>query len=329
VVSSAPARPKPARVLSWPAGFTLIELLVVIAIIALLIGLLLPALAKARRNAASLKCKTQISMIHKAALTFAEEAKGRMPLPGLINRLPDTPAPPGLGSAIGVGPEDFIKNHSANLYASQVAGNYYNTDILIGPTEVNALIVEDQDYNFNAYKPANDVYWDGDTVAGTNANFLGNPNTGSNVSYAHMQLCGARKRNNWKNDQNAGVAAFGTRATGGTVGLANGGGIQTGPDYERSPTLELHGPKQQWNGHVCFNDNHTETLVTFYAPVCVYYPLNQIVQVRDNIYAAEFADYSAANGSYMGSGDAWMGMASAAANTGNGVTPVFDQLLPP
>jgi prepilin-type N-terminal cleavage/methylation domain-containing protein len=300
-------------------AFTLIELLVVIAIIALLIGLLLPALAKARANAQSLKDKTQIQMIHKSALTFAADQKGRLPTPGLINRLPDIPAPPGVGNQPGIGPEDFALNHTRWLYSSQIAQNYYNTDILFGTTEQSALITEKKDYNFSAYRPAADVYWD--------TTFTGDPSVASNSSYSHMALCGARKRNSWKDDQNAGTPCFGTRATGGTVAGSPNGGATAGAEYEKSPTLELHGPKQQWDGHVVFNDNHAETLNNFYAALVVYYPQNSINQSRDNIYAAEFNDYPT-GGSFQGSADAWMAMFSAANANGNNVTPKWDPLLP-
>ena len=52
-------------------GFTLIELLVVIAIIALLIGILLPALGRARQAARRLKCSTQQRSLAQAVLGYA------------------------------------------------------------------------------------------------------------------------------------------------------------------------------------------------------------------------------------------------------------------
>lgn len=74
--------PNPCRPARSPGGFTLIELLVVIAIIAILAGLLLPALSRAKARGQAVRCASNMRNWSLATLMYIDDSNDCLPLFG-------------------------------------------------------------------------------------------------------------------------------------------------------------------------------------------------------------------------------------------------------
>ncbi|MEQ8844146.1 MAG: prepilin-type N-terminal cleavage/methylation domain-containing protein [Phycisphaerales bacterium] len=250
-------------------GFTLVELLVVISIIALLVGILLPALGKARQTARQMQCSTHVKGLHQGLVAWANDYSERFPVPSEVDAANQTE-------------EAMVnKNRTGNVLSLMIFQRVITPEICVSPAEVDAQIevVDDGGINQSQF-PGYEYNDPGDTVNPVAAiydpQFAGSPFMGEdsvhsvlkpgfgNNSYAHIPVhtSGVRGQQWSAANSTALNPIIGNRGPvySGACNPdpASDWPIATGALGEASATLEIHGGKTTWEGNIAYGDGHVK-----------------------------------------------------------------------
>lgn len=236
-------------------GFTLIELLVVIAIIALLIGILLPALAGARKSSRQLKDATNIRGIVQAMAVWAQSHDDTYPTPSLVD----------LKNATISTREPLEKDNTGNIWSLMIFNGSIVPSVFVSPGENNANIRVDGGYATASPSQAQDpdlAVFDpgfagriGETGSMTG---VGRGRRGEGLeahnSYAHLPPFGERGRF-WQS-ASRGIGAMALVSSRGPDygGMVGSWVLTPGPTGTESSTLKVWGSGSSWRGNVGMQD---------------------------------------------------------------------------
>jgi prepilin-type N-terminal cleavage/methylation domain-containing protein/prepilin-type processing-associated H-X9-DG protein len=296
-------------------GFTLVELLVVIAIIALLVGILLPAVQRARKNAIQIKDSTQVRNIMGANTLWAASNRDKYPLPSLIDVNDDV-----VNGNTSSG--NNTKDTTGGILSLMIFSNLITPEICKGPAEVGRVEVM-QGYLFDMLEssgvPRQNTGCNEPARASYDPRFKGTPKDHENTdlgqaatfmergvshnSYAHLAVAGARK-SQWTNTISASQPVWSNRGpvyedvdkasqgkTAWKVVGSSGAAGSDGPYGLNSEALLMFGNAGRWQGNVAFADGHV-TFVSEPDPESVTWTridgtTKNKISYRDNLFVDE------------------------------------------